>query len=76
MPGNELLREVHNGGANAFRMPAILRREDIPAWLYGTPEQAPCAATVSLGPDGRASREQGGQLAEEQFTLIEPVPVG
>ena len=40
MPGNELLRDIHNTGANPHRMPAILRREDHEAWLTGTMEQA------------------------------------
>jgi putative SOS response-associated peptidase YedK len=40
MPGNDLMRHVHNAGSNPFRMPAILRKEDQDAWLNGTPEQA------------------------------------
>jgi putative SOS response-associated peptidase YedK len=40
MPGNELLREIHNGGSNPYRMPAILRRADHEAWLTGTVDQA------------------------------------
>ena len=40
MPGNELLRDIHNTGANPFRMPAILRREDHEAWLTGTVDEA------------------------------------
>jgi putative SOS response-associated peptidase YedK len=40
MPGNELMRRVHNTGANPFRMPAILAQEDQEAWLNGTKEQA------------------------------------
>jgi putative SOS response-associated peptidase YedK len=40
MPGNTLMRQVHNGGANPFRMPAILRPEDYEAWLEGTSDEA------------------------------------
>lgn len=40
MPGNELMREIHNAGGNPYRMPAILKREDWEAWLTGTSEQA------------------------------------
>jgi putative SOS response-associated peptidase YedK len=40
MPGNELMREIHNGGSNPYRMPAILRREDHEAWLTGTIDDA------------------------------------
>jgi putative SOS response-associated peptidase YedK len=40
MPGNELMRRVHNTGANPFRMPAILEQADQEAWVSGTKEQA------------------------------------
>ena len=40
MPANEILTDIHNGGANPFRMPAIVRSEDRDAWLTGTPEEA------------------------------------
>jgi putative SOS response-associated peptidase YedK len=40
MPANAVLREVHNTGANPYRMPAILREEDHEAWLHGTRDQA------------------------------------
>jgi putative SOS response-associated peptidase YedK len=40
MPGNELLREVHNSGSNPHRMPAILRKEDHEAWLTGSVDEA------------------------------------
>jgi len=40
MPGNELMRRIHNTGNNPYRMPAILRREDYEAWLYGSVEEA------------------------------------
>jgi putative SOS response-associated peptidase YedK len=40
MPANELLREIHN---SKFRMPAILQREHVEAWLTGTKEEARAA---------------------------------
>jgi putative SOS response-associated peptidase YedK len=40
MPGNELLREIHNAGGNPYRMPAILREEDHEAWLSGSIDNA------------------------------------
>ncbi|HUN25292.1 MAG TPA: SOS response-associated peptidase [Steroidobacteraceae bacterium] len=43
MPGNALMRDIHNTGSNPHRMPAILRRESREAWLSGTPEQAHAA---------------------------------
>lgn len=35
MPGNDLMRQVHNTGNNPFRMPAILAPADYAAWLRG-----------------------------------------
>ncbi|MEP6886126.1 MAG: SOS response-associated peptidase [Gammaproteobacteria bacterium] len=40
MPGNELMREIHNGGSNPYRMPAILRKDDQEPWLNGTADEA------------------------------------
>lgn len=40
MPGNDLMRHVHNAGNNPFRMPAILRKDDQDAWLDGNNDQA------------------------------------
>jgi putative SOS response-associated peptidase YedK len=40
LPGNDLMRKIHNTGNNPHRMPAILRREDHEAWLHGTVEEA------------------------------------
>jgi putative SOS response-associated peptidase YedK len=36
MPGNELMRKIHNTGAHPYRMPAILRKADHEAWLHGS----------------------------------------
>lgn len=35
MPGNLLMREIHNTGSNPYRMPAILRPDDHETWLSG-----------------------------------------
>ncbi len=40
LPANELLASIDNANK---RMPAILRAEDVEAWLTGTPEQARAA---------------------------------
>ena len=40
MPANDLMREIHNGGSNPHRMPAILRREDQEVWLKGSVNEA------------------------------------
>jgi putative SOS response-associated peptidase YedK len=40
LPANELMADIHNSGSHPQRMPAILRREDHEAWLYGTLQQA------------------------------------
>lgn len=40
MPGNSLMRDLHNTGAHPFRMPALLAREDIDRWLQGSSEEA------------------------------------
>jgi putative SOS response-associated peptidase YedK len=43
MPGNELMRDIHNTGANPHRMPAILAPEDCNAWLLGSADDASAA---------------------------------
>jgi putative SOS response-associated peptidase YedK len=45
LPANELMTDVHNGGAHPHRMPAILRAEDRDVWLSGTPEEARAVLT-------------------------------
>lgn len=40
MPANDLMKSIHNTGNNPHRMPAILRREDLEAWLNGSLEDA------------------------------------
>jgi putative SOS response-associated peptidase YedK len=36
MPGNELMRRIHNTGAHPFRMPALLAKEHREQWLMGS----------------------------------------
>jgi putative SOS response-associated peptidase YedK len=40
MPANDLMRQIHNTGANPHRMPVIVRREDRAMWLDGSGEDA------------------------------------
>lgn len=40
IPGNALMRDIHNTGANPYRMPAILREEHLTLWLSGTASEA------------------------------------
>ena len=40
MPGNEIMRHIHNTGAHPFRMPALLAKQDREQWLTGTPSEA------------------------------------
>jgi putative SOS response-associated peptidase YedK len=40
MPANRVIAAIHNSGANAHRMPAILRADDRDTWLNGTPDEA------------------------------------
>jgi putative SOS response-associated peptidase YedK len=51
MPGNALMRDIHNTGSNPYRMPAILRADDHEAWLAGTPVEA--KRVLQLYPDDR-----------------------
>jgi putative SOS response-associated peptidase YedK len=40
LPGNDLMREIHNTGANPYRMPAILAPDAFASWLEGTQHEA------------------------------------
>ncbi|HET7756096.1 MAG TPA: SOS response-associated peptidase [Steroidobacteraceae bacterium] len=40
LPANALMADIHNAGNHPGRMPAILRREHLDAWLCGTAAQA------------------------------------
>jgi putative SOS response-associated peptidase YedK len=40
LPGNELMRHIHNTGAHPFRMPALLAKEDREPWLTGSASDA------------------------------------
>jgi putative SOS response-associated peptidase YedK len=66
MPGNELLREIHNTGANPYRMPTILREADHEAWLNGSMEEARAALQAyPSGLMGGVPGEHTGQFIEE-----------
>ena len=43
LAANERMRQIHNGGANPYRMPAILALADVEAWLSGPPKHAKAA---------------------------------
>ena len=73
VPGNDLLREIHNCGSTPYRMPAILRKEDHEAWLTGSGEQARAALTAyraarmvayEVGPRVNAMTNDDAQLLE------------
>lgn len=76
MPGNELMREIHNTGRRPYRMPAILRREDREAWLSGTAQEAR-GALVQYPSDlmvaHRVSTRVNSPDVKDE-SLIEPVP--
>lgn len=40
LPGNELMRRIHNTGAHPFRMPALLSEDDREQWLTGSAVEA------------------------------------
>ena len=43
LPGNELMRRIHNTGAHPFRMPALLAKEDRERWLTSSAVEAKAA---------------------------------
>lgn len=53
LPANDFMAEIHN---EKQRMPAILRAEDVAAWLEGTPEQAKSALSQFPGEQLHAHR--------------------
>jgi putative SOS response-associated peptidase YedK len=67
MPANDLMKHIHNTGANPHRMPAILRREDRDIWLNGSVDEARSGArAVRSRPDAGARGHDASQHAEEQ----------
>jgi putative SOS response-associated peptidase YedK len=40
LPANERMRDIHNGGTNPFRMPAILASAHVETWLSGARTRA------------------------------------
>jgi putative SOS response-associated peptidase YedK len=53
LPANDFMAEIHN---EKLRMPAILRAEDVDAWLRGTLEEAKAALIQFPGEQLRAHR--------------------
>jgi putative SOS response-associated peptidase YedK len=75
MPGNDLMRKIHNAGSNPHRMPAILRKEDHEAWLHGTVEEAK-AVLQPYEPDHMFAFEVSTRVNSPKNNgpeLIEPV---
>jgi putative SOS response-associated peptidase YedK len=75
MPGNDLMRQVHNTGNNPYRMPAILAPADYDAWLKGGAGEA----RAVLGPypqDVMVAYQVGTRVNSSKNNdekLIEPV---
>jgi putative SOS response-associated peptidase YedK len=75
MPANALMHDIHNSGNNPHRMPAILERGAIEAWLTGSAEEAmaalkPYPADLMLAHEV-SSRVNSPKNNDER--LIEPV---
>jgi putative SOS response-associated peptidase YedK len=75
MPGNALMRDIHNAGNHPHRMPAILREEDHEAWLSGTADEArevlvqyPADLMVAYAVSPRVNKPENDDPA-----LIDPV---
>jgi putative SOS response-associated peptidase YedK len=75
VPGNGLMRRIHNTGAHPFRMPALLALEDRERWLTGTvaeaksaikPYQEGCMVAYQVSTRVNAPKNNDA-------TLIEPV---
>jgi putative SOS response-associated peptidase YedK len=73
LPGNALMREIHNAGANPYRMPAILAPEQFARWIEGTREDArallepyPAELMVAyaVSPRVNSPRNNGPELLE------------
>ena len=75
MPGNDLMRQVHNTGANPFRMPAILAQADYDAWLKGGSAEAR-AALRQYPPDMMVAYQVSTRVnspRNNDAKLVEPV---
>jgi putative SOS response-associated peptidase YedK len=75
MPGNDLMRRIHNTGAHPFRMPALLAKEDREQWLTGPAAEAKAAlrqypqeCMVAYQVSTRVNSPKNNDIA-----LIEPV---
>jgi putative SOS response-associated peptidase YedK len=75
MPGNDLMRQVHNAGNNPFRMPAILAQADYDAWLKGGAAEAR-AVLRQYPPDLMVAYQVGTRVNSPRNNdekLIDPV---
>ena len=75
LPANEFIARIHN---EKQRMPAILRMEDVEAWLSGTPEQAKAALIQFPGDQLRAYRVSArvNSPKNDDETLMDEVGAG
>jgi putative SOS response-associated peptidase YedK len=76
MPGNALMRDIHNAGNNPHRMPAILRQEEHEAWLSGNADEAR-AALVEYPADlmvAYAVSMRVNSPKNDDASLVIPVP--
>jgi putative SOS response-associated peptidase YedK len=75
IPGNDLMREIHNCGSTPYRMPAILRKEDQEIWLTGSIEQARAVLHPYL-PEQMVAYEVSSRVnmaGNDDEGLLEPV---
>jgi putative SOS response-associated peptidase YedK len=72
LPANEFMAGIHN---EKQRMPAILRMEDVEAWLSGTPEQAKAALIQFPGDQLRAYKvsTRVNSAKNDDETLLEAI---
>jgi len=75
IPGNELLRDIHNCGSTPYRMPAILRKEDQEIWLTGTCAEARATLAPYASERMRAYEvsERVNLITNDDEQLLEPV---
>jgi putative SOS response-associated peptidase YedK len=76
VPGNDLMRQVHNTGTHPYRMPAILTPGDYDAWLKGGAAEArsvlrqyPQDVMIAYQVSARVNSSQN-----DDEKLVEPVP--
>ena len=66
LPGNELMRRIHNTGAHPFRMPAPLAKEDREQWLTGSAAEAASGnEAIPAGMHARVSGQHASQQSQK-----------